>query len=173
MAVPDTGVKSTPPMTEKNVSEAESYKDQAQDIHEEARMVLPGVQALFGFQLIAVFNQRFDELTPAQQEAHLGALLLITLVVGLLMTPAAYHRLCEPERVSKYFLQTSSRLIASAMALLTIAIAVDTYIVAIMLRTEAPIAVGLGLAVLAILVLLWFVFPLWHRQTRERAHHEK
>ncbi|TLG71825.1 hypothetical protein [Methylocystis sp. B8] len=26
---------------------------------EEARMVLPGIQALFGFQLIAVFNNRF------------------------------------------------------------------------------------------------------------------
>jgi hypothetical protein len=29
------------------------------DAIEEARMVLPGIQALFGFQLIAVFNERF------------------------------------------------------------------------------------------------------------------
>ena len=28
-------------------------------LEEEARMILPGIQALFGFQLIAVFNQRF------------------------------------------------------------------------------------------------------------------
>jgi hypothetical protein len=27
-------------------------------------MVLPGIQALFGFQLIAVFDQRFADLLP-------------------------------------------------------------------------------------------------------------
>ena len=41
---------------------------------EECRMVLPGVQALFGFQLIAVFNAGFgDKLTGAEQRLHLVA----------------------------------------------------------------------------------------------------
>jgi len=31
----------------------------AQTLLDECRMVLPGIQALFGFQLIAVFNDRF------------------------------------------------------------------------------------------------------------------
>ena len=35
----------------------ESIKDALQQTLEEARMVLPGVQALFGFQLIAVFSE--------------------------------------------------------------------------------------------------------------------
>jgi hypothetical protein len=34
----------------------------AQEAIDEARMVLPGIQALFGFQLIAVFNERFAQL---------------------------------------------------------------------------------------------------------------
>jgi hypothetical protein len=29
---------------------------------DEARMLLPGIQALFGFQLIAVFNQTFSQI---------------------------------------------------------------------------------------------------------------
>ena len=29
---------------------------------EDARMILPGIQALFGFQLVAVFNERFAEI---------------------------------------------------------------------------------------------------------------
>ncbi|MDQ2943358.1 MAG: hypothetical protein M3R21_06785 [Candidatus Dormibacteraeota bacterium] len=38
----------------------------------EGRMVLPGIQALFGFQLIAVFNQTFSQrLSPAEQYLHL------------------------------------------------------------------------------------------------------
>jgi hypothetical protein len=43
--------------------------DEQADI-EEARMVLPGIQALFGFQLIAVFNERFKELTKDEQLIH-------------------------------------------------------------------------------------------------------
>ena len=34
----------------------ERVEKMAQEAIEEARMVLPGIQALFGFQLIAVFN---------------------------------------------------------------------------------------------------------------------
>lgn len=34
-------------------------------------MVSPGIQALFGFQLIAVFNSRFaEELTEREQRLH-------------------------------------------------------------------------------------------------------
>src|ERR1700694_2515161 len=41
----------------------ESLDAEARYTIEEARMVLPGIQAIFGFQLIAVFNQRFHDLT--------------------------------------------------------------------------------------------------------------
>ena len=40
-------------------------------------MVLPGVQALFGFQLIAVFSERFETLTDVQQDIHLAALFAV------------------------------------------------------------------------------------------------
>ncbi len=47
--------------------ENESLQQQAQQTIEEARMVLPGIQALFGFQLIAIFNIRFQDLTLYEQ----------------------------------------------------------------------------------------------------------
>ena len=47
----------------------------AQATIEEARMVLPGIQALFGFQLVAAFNQRFTELSPSNQYLHYVALI--------------------------------------------------------------------------------------------------
>ena len=40
----------------------------ASHLLEECRMVLPGIQALFGFQLIAVSNQGFSEKLSALQE---------------------------------------------------------------------------------------------------------
>jgi hypothetical protein len=48
----------------------ESLEEEVDHVVEEARMVLPGIQALLGFQLVAVFNQRFAERLP------FGALLL-------------------------------------------------------------------------------------------------
>jgi hypothetical protein len=51
----------------------------------EARVVLPGAQALFGFQLATVLTQ--------SRIVRAASLLLIALTVVLLMTPAAYHRL--------------------------------------------------------------------------------
>jgi hypothetical protein len=50
---------------------------------EEARMVLPGIQALFGFQLVAVHNNRFHDLTGMEQILHLFALILVALAAGL------------------------------------------------------------------------------------------
>src|SRR3954469_5339015 len=82
---------------------------------QEARMVLPGIQALFGFQLIAAFNQRFaSDLAPWQQLIHLAALLLVAIAVGVIMTPAAYHRQAERGRISERFLRLASALITVA-----------------------------------------------------------
>jgi hypothetical protein len=72
-----------------------SLEEETRTVIEEARMVLPGIQAFFGFQLIAVFNNRFQELTHTEQVLHLIALLLLAVSIALIMTPAAYHRIAE------------------------------------------------------------------------------
>ncbi len=45
----------------------ESLEDESTHATDEARMVLPGVQAILGFQLIAVFNQRFQDLSEGRR----------------------------------------------------------------------------------------------------------
>lgn len=96
---------------------------EAEHLLEEARMVLPGVQALFGFQLIAVFNNRFyKDLSYFDQRLHLAALLLAALSIALLMTPAAYHRQVEPSQISKRFNRIATRLITLALAPLALAL---------------------------------------------------
>ena len=80
-----------------------------------ARMVLPGIQALFGFQLIAVFSERFKELTEDERLIHFSATVLVTIAIALIMTPAVYHRLAEQTTISKFFVWLASWLIAAAM----------------------------------------------------------
>ena len=64
-----------------STSEQISLTDQMRNILEEARMILPGIQALFGFQTIAVFNQRFEDLGPAMRTLHLAALALVVISI--------------------------------------------------------------------------------------------
>jgi hypothetical protein len=156
-------------MTAQRKAEKESLNDQARDVHEEARMVLPGVQAIFGFQLIAVFNNRFEQLASVDKVFHFLALLLIAVSMGLLMAPAAYRRLCEQGVVSVYFARLGSRLIATALAPLLLSVALDVYVVA-RLALDAPwiSALGAALAIFCLLCGLWFGFPLWRKHAARR-----
>ena len=52
----------------------ETLEQEATHATDEARMVLPGVQAVLGFQLVALFNQRFELLSPAEQVLHLASI---------------------------------------------------------------------------------------------------
>src|SRR5450830_1242130 len=110
---------------EKEQHEKESLKDQMGRLIEEARMVLPGIQALFGFQTVAVFNQRFIDLPQEVVICHVLALSLVVLSIALVMTPAAYHRIVEPHRVSERTVRLSSLLICAALAPLAGGLALD------------------------------------------------
>jgi hypothetical protein len=116
--------------------EAQSLQDQSDTMLSEARMVLPGIQALFGFQLIAVFSDRFAELPERLQYLHLGATVLVTVAVALIMAPAAYQRISERKFVSAAFIRLGSILISLAMGPLALAIAAGVYLLAAM--TIAP-----------------------------------
>ena len=52
----------------------ELLSDMASHLLEECRMVLPGIQALFGFQLMAVFNAKFWDLDFYHRVVHLLAI---------------------------------------------------------------------------------------------------
>jgi hypothetical protein len=147
----------------------ETLEEQANHAIAEARMVLPGVQALLGFQLVAAFNQRFTQLSHAEQAAHIGGFLLIALAGGLLMTPAAYHRQTGGEKITRHFVRLATRLITIAMWPLAIAIAIDAYLLSRVVFEAPWIAGVLAAAVLIGLVGLWFVLPRLARTQRDRC----
>jgi hypothetical protein len=140
----------------------ESLEEEATHVLDEARMVLPGIQALFGFQLIAAFNQRFaSDLAPWQQLIHLAALLLVAIAVGVIMTPAAYHRQAERGRISERFLRLASALITVAMLPLAAGISLDLFVVACIITGQPVPSAALGAVLFGALVGGWFVFPRW------------
>src|SRR5262245_38905471 len=162
-----------PPGHDRDEIFQESLEQEATFILEESRMVLPGIQALFGFQLIAVFNQGFvEKLTPTEQVVHLAAFALVAIATALIITPAAYHRQAEREQISEYFVRLASRLLTVALLFLMAGTALDAFLVARIVTGLVEVSVAIAVALGLVFFGLWFVFPRVGRRLRRAALHE-
>ncbi len=136
-----------------------SLTDQASALREECRMILPGVQALFGFQLVVVFAEPgFSKLTPTGQAVHLIATVLSALSAALLIAPAAFH-LHHRDEVTERFLKVSAALVTAGLATLELAICLDFFLIAKIVLHDGWVGIALGLGVFAAFTFLWFVGP--------------
>jgi hypothetical protein len=127
---------------------------------EECRMVLPGIQALFGFQLIAVFNSTFSEkLTPTEQRFHLAAIGLVAVAVALVMAPAALHRQTSPHAATKGFIKVATRLLLLSMFPLMLGISFDFYLIARLILNNTLISLLFSTLLLISFATLWFLLP--------------
>jgi hypothetical protein len=134
-------------------------------ILEEARMLIPGIQGLFGFQLIAVFTERFAEgLAPPEQRLHLAALVLTAVSFALATAPATYHRIVEPRSISGGFARYASRLLAAAMVPLMVGMALDVHLIARLVLGDVGDAAAVAGVLLVLFAGLWFVYPALHRR---------
>jgi hypothetical protein len=137
-----------------------SLNDQLTHILEEARMVLPGIQALFGFQLIAVFSEGFDtKLAANGRQGHLTAIGLTAIAIALTVAPAALHRRSEPDQVSEALVKISTRLLAWGMLPLMLAIVLDFFLLSEIILRRADVAGLLAAGLAALFIALWFVWP--------------
>lgn len=133
---------------------------------DECRMVLPGIQALFGFQMIAVFNDGFSrKLSEGEQKLHIAAIVLVVVAIALLMAPATLHREAEPKLASDRFLRVATRMLLAAMVPLAVSIAAEVFIVTDMVWHDFVMAVSVAAAVGVLFVVLWFVYPVIYRRT--------
>lgn len=150
--------------------ENELLKDALQHTLDEARMVLPGIQALFGFQLIAVFNDGFRRLSEGEQRLHLAAILLVAVAIALVVPPAAYHRQVDQRRATAAFLTLASRFISAAMLPLAAGLAIDVHLVSRLATGQTWLSGAIAATLFVGFVLLWFGYPLGHaRSTRHWA----
>ncbi|CUI05922.1 DUF6328 family protein [Massilia antarctica] len=114
---------------DKLLIERNGLHEEMRNIVEEARVILPGVQALFGFQTIAVFNARFAGLPSYATLCHLVGLGMVIIAVALVMTPAVYYRVAGPANVSHRMVARSSWLLRCALAPLACGLALDMFTV--------------------------------------------
>jgi hypothetical protein len=150
-------------MSDETDKKAKGLSKALTHVLEECRMVLPGIQALFGFQLIAVFSVGFHErLAFPGQALHLASILLVVLSIALVMTPAAYHRQCIPEGVSEDFIRLASRLLLWSMVPLGVATCIEVFLIASIILGHFGGAAAIAIALASVFLALWLVLPKLH-----------
>jgi amino acid transporter len=132
------------------------------ELLQELRVTLPGVQVLFAFLFTVPFSQRFAQLTDTQRTAYFIAFLTAAAATVLLLAPAAYHRIQWRQHDKERLLQTSTRLALAGLALLTVAISAAAFVVTDVLY-KTSWAAFVAAALVAFMVTLWFVLPLLSR----------
>ena len=130
----------------------------------EARLIIPGAQALLGFQFIAMLTTNFDRLPQSVKAVHALALCLVAFNVILLMTPAALHRLSFNGEDSRTFLRIGSALVIVAPCFLAAGLAAQTFVV--LYKVSANWALVGALTTFVTLISFWYAVPLWLRIRR-------
>jgi hypothetical protein len=126
----------------------------------EARVILPGVQALLGFQFVVMLTKAFEQLPAAVRIAHLVGLLCLVLAIVLLIAPAAIHRITFGGNDDPRLHSTGSVLIAWALLPLACGLSCDLWVSLTKLFGPSGVAVAGAVAAFALLVGFWYVVPL-------------
>ena len=126
----------------------------------EARVILPGAQALLGFQLAIVLTRAFEQLPKASIIVHAGSLFLVALAVMMLMAPAPYHRIVYAGEDAEDMYRVGSALVMGATLPLGLGLAGDVYVVIAKISGSYVIGSFTGALAFVFLIGLWYIYPI-------------
>ncbi|MGR6965211.1 DUF6328 family protein [Geodermatophilus sp. URMC 61] len=147
-------------------SSGESRKEridrELMELLNELRVALPGVQFLFAFLLVVPFQQRGADLTDFQRDVYFVTLLAAAVATGLLIAPAAQHRVLFRQHDKEALLRRSNRSAFLGLAVLALAI-----VSAVLLVTDVLFDLTLAwitaVVIGAFLIWWWIAVPYWKR----------
>lgn len=129
------------------------------------RIVLPGTQALIGFQFIAFFNPTFQQLTTNLKGLHFVALLLAITCSILLIAPVSFQQIGEDGNPTPAFLKFTRKMLSFAMLCLLLAIVGDVFMAARLINLGNLPAGMIAALILSLGAYLWFAHSLVRRNS--------
>jgi hypothetical protein len=129
----------------------------------EARLIIPGAQALLGFQLTVTLTKAFSELPVEAKMTHAAALCCLGLTVLMLMAPASLHRIAFNGEDDPQFVAIGSWFVTLAPLPLAFAIALDTYVAVGRALQSSASAIALAFVAIVALLGAWYGYPGWRR----------
>jgi hypothetical protein len=136
------------------------------ELLQELRVALPGVQVLFAFLLTVPFQQGFQQVTVFQERVYFVTLLCTAISAALLISPSAYHRITFRHQQKHHLVFTANKLTIAGLAFLAAAMTgavllITDYIFGTVATVITAVAAGL------MFLILWYLLPLRRRITSD------
>src|SRR3954463_3598513 len=144
----------------------EDHKDkrnrQLDQLLQETRVIMPGVQVLFAFLLAVTFQQQFQKTTDFQRDVFLATILGATASTVCFIAPAAWHRLLFQQKDKRHIIKVANRFVISGLVLLALSMTFALVLVCdvVFSGTTAVVVPALAFSTFG---WFWFVSPLIRR----------
>jgi Family of unknown function (DUF6328) len=145
-------------------TEEERLDRNLNELLQELRVALPGVQVLFAFLLTVPFSQGFPGLSDFERDAYFVVLALTAISTVLLIAPTAYHRILFRAGKKREIVAYSNRVVILGLAVLALAMTSAVALIAHIVFDQLA-AIITGTLALAMFALLWYVLPLAARRS--------
>jgi len=157
-----------------NPSEREESREQRlnrelDQLLNELRVAMPGVQVLFAFLLAVPFQQRFAAVSEFQKHVYFVTLLASAAASAFFIAPVAYHRIVFRERDKPHLIKVSSQLALAGLIALAVAMNGAPLLITDVLFEDTTVLITMG-ASGTLFVTLWFVLGLKRRLSNEQSH---
>lgn len=134
-----------------------------QELVSELRVGQMGVQILFGFLLLLVFQDRFNDTTTSQRVIYLIALMCCIAATALLIAPVAYHRTMFHRGRKEEIVRVANRFAQWGLLALFLSFSGAVLLVLDLVLPLVP-AIVLGAVVVLTFASLWYAYPLYRRR---------
>ncbi|WP_218593114.1 DUF6328 family protein [Pseudonocardia oceani] len=134
------------------------------ELLQELRVVLTGVQILFGFLLTLSFSARFDALDGVQHAVFVVTLSAAALSSTLLVAPVAAHRLLFQRGRKRELVRCGHRMALAGLTALAVTLSAGLFLVLDLAVGRATAAAMTG-GLLLVTAVLWVGVPLRMRGT--------
>ena len=153
-------------------SDKERLDRELNELLQELRVALPGVQVLFAFLLTVAFSQRFPNLTDVQRNVYFATFLMTALTTVMFIAPTSYHRIRWRDYDKEQMLGTSTHLTIWGTVFLALAITGTVFLITDVMFGFGPAAIVAG-ANTGILTWFWFGLPLMRKLTESGERRRK
>jgi hypothetical protein len=137
-------------------------KDKVGNALDEVRMLILGSQVLLGFQFRSVFEPVFERLPHHTQYLKAIGLGLMTIAVGLLLAPGAYHRIVEEGEDTSGIHRFTTKIAELALLPFAIGLGIDVFI-ASERSVSLTLAIIFGIFAGLVAIFFWYGLETIHK----------
>jgi Family of unknown function (DUF6328) len=129
----------------------------------ELRVAGSGIQVLLAFLLVVPFNARFGKITAFERDTYYVTLVCVATAAVLLIAPSIQHRIVFRQAKKEFVVRVGSRLAIIGMGFLAVGMT-GIFVLISHFLFGAAMAIVAGVIAAVLIVSVWFVVPLRHRQ---------